>query len=145
MTIAVNTATIRRFYEAMNLGDLAAAAECIAPDFFDHALTMELAYGREGFLLARTRSRHMLADITIQVQQLLATRDNYVVARVLIRAKHVGDYLHIPATGRAFTMEAISIMRLHHGLIAEHWESSDVPGLLTQLHGRIVVEEESVA
>jgi predicted ester cyclase len=111
----------------------------IAPNFVDHAMPPELAYGREGFLKARELGRKALADVHIQVEDIFAEGD-YVISRVIIHATQVGTFQGIPATGRRFALEAISILRLENDQIVEHWECSDFPGLLKQVGAKIELE-----
>jgi len=44
-----------------------------------------------------------------------------------------GDWLGIPATGKAFAFDAVDIFRLEAGRLAEHWDVMDVYGLFKQL------------
>jgi steroid delta-isomerase-like uncharacterized protein len=134
-----NKALIRRFYEAWNEGNMEEVVSMIAPNFVDHAMPPELAYGREGFLKARELGRRALADVHIQVEDIFAEGD-YVISRVIIHATQIGSFQSIPATGKRFALEAISILRLEDDQLVEHWECSDFRGLLRQVGAKIVLE-----
>ena len=46
---------------------------------------------------------------------------------------HRADLMGIPATGRGIAVDAISIMRVEGGRIAERWCTWDTLGLLQQI------------
>lgn len=134
-----NKAVIRRFYEAWNEGNMEEVVSMIAPNFVDHVMPPELAYGREGFLKARALGRKALADVHIQLEQIFA-EDDYIIAHVIIHATQVGTFQSIPPTGKRFALEAISILRLENDQIVEHWECNNLPGLLKQVGAKVVLE-----
>ena len=134
-----NKALIRRFYEAWNEGKMEVVVGMIAPNFVDHVMPAELAFGREGFLKARESGRRALADVHIEVVDVFGEGD-YVISRVIIHATQVGTFQGIPATGRRFALEAISILRLENDQLVEHWECSDFRGLLRQVGAKVVLE-----
>jgi steroid delta-isomerase-like uncharacterized protein len=138
LSIEENKATIRRFYDAWNQRKMDEVVALVSPDFVDHAVAPELAFGREGFIQARALGAKALSDLTIQVNNLLATEDNYVTAQVTIHATQIGPYKGIAATGKRFSMDAISIMRLEGQQLVEHWEFGDLAGLIQQLGASIV-------
>jgi predicted ester cyclase len=134
-----NKALLRRFYDAWNEQKMDEVASMIAPNFIDHAMPPEMAYGREGFLKARALGKMSLADVHIQLEHVFAEND-YVITHVIIHATQVGTYRSIPPTGKRFAMEAISIMRLENDQLVEHWECSDFPGIMKQLGATIILE-----
>ena len=139
-----NKALIRRFYEAWNEGKMEEVVSMIAPNFVDHAMPPDLAYGREGFLKARELGRRALADVHIQLEQVFA-EDDYVIAHVIIHATQVGTFQSIPPTGKRFGLEAISIMRMENDQLVEHWECNNFPGLLRQVGAKVVLEKGTEA
>jgi predicted ester cyclase len=46
---------------------------------------------------------------------------------------HVGDFLGIPPTGKAFTFRGIDMYRVRDGKIAEHWNVVDMLGFCQQV------------
>jgi steroid delta-isomerase-like uncharacterized protein len=44
-----------------------------------------------------------------------------------------GDWLGIPATNKAYKMDAVDIFRVQDGKLAEHWDVLDTYGLFKQL------------
>ncbi len=56
-----------------------------------------------------------------------------VVARWTGSGSHVGELMGLPPTGRPISVEAISVLRIANGRIAEEWTVWDAPGLLQQV------------
>jgi len=73
-----------------------------------------------------------LLGLRVTVEDMIAEGDK-VVARYVAHGTPQGDFMGIPATGKAFTMTAIDILRFEDGKIAEHWIESDQLGMLQQL------------
>jgi steroid delta-isomerase-like uncharacterized protein len=46
---------------------------------------------------------------------------------------HAGDWLGLPATGRAYSFDAVDIFRIEDGKLAEHWDVLDTYSLFRQL------------
>jgi len=67
-----------------------------------------------------------------QVNEIIAT-DDRVVTRWTGTGVHQTDLMGVPATGRRVSVEAISVMRVQDGKIAEHWCAWDTLGLLQQI------------
>jgi steroid delta-isomerase-like uncharacterized protein len=66
------------------------------------------------------------------VEEMIADRDK-VVVRWTGTGVHKADLLGIPATGRPIRVDAISILRIEDGRIAEHRCVWDTLGLLQQI------------
>ena len=57
-----------------------------------------------------------------------------VVARVRFTGTHQGDFMGMPATGRAVDVQLIDIMRFaDDGLVHEHWGVFDAMAMMHQL------------
>jgi steroid delta-isomerase-like uncharacterized protein len=67
-----------------------------------------------------------------QVNEIIAT-DDRVVTRWTGTGVHQTELMGVPATGRRISVEAISVMRVQDGKIAEHWCAWDTLGLLQQI------------
>jgi steroid delta-isomerase-like uncharacterized protein len=129
-----NKALVRRFYEAIDAGDLAAMDELVAEDYVNHhpAPFPGLAGGREGLKQAfqifweATPGNHVIED-------QIAEGDK-VVTRLTAHGRHERDLPGpIPATGNEIHMSAVAIHRIADGKLAEHWSGTDELGLMVQL------------
>jgi steroid delta-isomerase-like uncharacterized protein len=125
-------ATLRRFIDIWNTGDVAAADEFVRIDLIDHSLPPGLPPGREGFKLLVGGFRSAFPDLSITIDDLMAQGDK-AAARVTFRGTQRGEFQGIPASGRSFRMAAIGILRFEAGQVVEHWAVLDLLGLLTQL------------
>ena len=50
-----------------------------------------------------------------------------------VAGEHRGDFRGVPATGRPYVLEGITIMRFRDGQVVERWASADFLGLMVQL------------
>jgi predicted ester cyclase len=59
-----------------------------------------------------------------------------VTTRKTFRGTHRGEFLGIAPTGRSISFDAIDVVRIADGRIAEHWNVVDLMGLLQQIGPR---------
>jgi steroid delta-isomerase-like uncharacterized protein len=144
MSTEGNKALVRRFYEEIDNGNLAAMDELVAEDYIDHSPPPfpALASGREGLKQAfelfweATPGYHRIED-------QIAEGDK-VVTRMTAYGTHEHDLPGIPRTGHKLEMTATVIHRIADGKLAEKWSDKDVLGFLQQL-GVIPIPEEAHA
>lgn len=133
MSAEQNKMLVRRLLEEdVSRGDEAVADEIIAPDFFDHTNPPGMQHGIEGHKAIVRLFRAAFPDQWWHIEDMVAEGDK-VVARVLFRATHNGDFFGIPPTGKQVEMSGIHILRIAGGKIAEHWGNNDDLGLMRQL------------
>jgi steroid delta-isomerase-like uncharacterized protein len=128
-----NKALVRRFVdEAQTRGNLAAIDECLSPEFVDHSAPPGLPAGREGVRALFAALRHAFPDLRAEIHDQVAEADR-VVTRKTLRGTHRGEFLGIPATGRAVSFAVIDVLRVRDGQITDHWNVVDRLHLLEQL------------
>jgi predicted ester cyclase len=71
-------------------------------------------------------------DLHITVQDSFGAGDRAVV-RWQMTGTHTADLFGMPPTGKAVTVNGISIVREAGGLIVEDWVSEDTAGMMRQL------------
>jgi steroid delta-isomerase-like uncharacterized protein len=128
-----NKALVRRFYEEIDAGNLAAMDDLVADDYVNHHPPPfpGLPAGREGLKQAfqifwdATPGHH-------EIEDQIAEGDK-VVTRLTARGTHRGDLPGIPATGNEMLMTATVIHRIENGRLAEKWSDKDVLAMLQQL------------
>jgi steroid delta-isomerase-like uncharacterized protein len=123
-----NKALIRRFYEALNRGDLATIEALVATDFAYNGQVI----GPEGVKQHLTAARAAFPDLSWTIEEMLAEGDR-VVTRYSYRGTQHGELMGIPPTGRPFRSTGIAIDRIVGGKLAEEWETRDTLGALHQL------------
>jgi len=134
MGLEENKAVVQRFFDAINNGDLDELPEVVAPDVVDHNAVIFMQ--PEGPGGVREGVRMLLQgfpDLRLTTQELLAEGDR-VAARFTVSGTNTGDYRGLPApTQQHFESEAIAILRIADGRVAEIRGTADRLGMLTQL------------
>jgi steroid delta-isomerase-like uncharacterized protein len=123
----------RRFTELFSADDEALADEVLAPDVVFHGTTGDGELrGIEEMKAFVAQYRRAFPDARSTVEDQLADGDK-VVTRWRARGTHRGELGPMPATGREFEMDGVTIERIADGRIAEVWVARDELGLLRQL------------
>ena len=133
MSAEENKALVRRFYEEIDRGNIAAMDELVAADYVDHSPPPfpGLGGGLEGLKQAfrifweATPGRH-------EIEGQVAEGDK-VVTRLKVSGKHEGDLPGIARTGAELQTTATVVHRIESGKLAEKWSNKDDLGFLQQL------------
>jgi len=137
ITAARNAGVVRRYFDLLNTGDIAAAVQLLAPDTLNH--------GRPA---GRERVQRVLSDIWTTFPDSHFTIDDLVAVgdAVVIRTTHGGTHrgactlpimggllVGVPPTGRSFEVQNIHWHTLKDGLMIEHRANRDDVGMMQQL------------
>ena len=133
VSLEQNKALIRRFYAAMDRGDIDAMDRLVAENYLNHHPPPfpGLAPGREGLKQA-FRMFQTGTPGTHEILDQIAEADR-VVTMLRARGKHAGEMGGIPPTGNDMDVSAIAVHRIRDGVIVEHWGEVDSFALMTQL------------
>jgi len=132
MSIEENKSIVRRFFEVgPSRGDLDAANELLAPDFFLH-VPLPCSPGVRGIDEVVSACRAAFQDLQVTVEDMV-TEGDMVAARFTARGVHNGAFMGLPPTGKPITMTGMEIFRLEKGKIAELWGEANLLGLMQQL------------
>lgn len=71
-------------------------------------------------------------DGQLHVDDVVAEGDR-VAVRYRLTATHQGPFMGIPATGKAITLNGMTILRFANGRCVKRWQQADNLGLLQQL------------
>jgi steroid delta-isomerase-like uncharacterized protein len=107
------------------------ASELFAADHVMHDPQVPAPPGPDG-MVAVISTYQDGVDGHWTIEDLFSAGDK-VVARWTGSGTHVGEVNGIPPTGKAISVDAISIHRMAGGKIAETWEVWDTLGFLQQL------------
>jgi steroid delta-isomerase-like uncharacterized protein len=130
---AEGEALVSRFFEEFCNGRRSEVAdEIVADDYVSHGPQAPPAEGPEG-VKARVGAYQDSLDGHWDVQELMSSGDDRVVARWIGRGTHRAELMGVPATGKTIEVEAISVFRIADGKIAEEWTVWDALGLLQQV------------
>jgi predicted ester cyclase len=134
MGLEENKAVVQRLFDAINNGSLDELPQVVAPDVVDHnAVIFMQPEGPGGVEEGIRMLLQGFPDLRLTTQELLAEGDQ-VVARFTMSGTNTGDYRGIPApTQQHFQSEAIAILRIADGRVAEVRGTADRLGMLTQL------------
>ncbi len=124
---------VRAALDAFNAGDADECMALAAPDLIMNLA--ELPEARRGLQVWRQgfeMMKHGFPDLQAHIEDIIAAGDK-VAVRLRFRGTHSGEFLGIPATGRAIEYISHEFYRVADGLIAEEWICSDMASLLRQL------------
>jgi steroid delta-isomerase-like uncharacterized protein len=128
-----HAATMRRLYELISAGDIDGFGDHVAEDFVEHEETPGFEASKDGVKRMFHMYRAAFPDLRMEAEDVLASGDK-VVARVRATGTHQGDFMGMPATGRAVEVQLIDIIRFgEDGLAHEHWGIFDALGMMQQL------------
>lgn len=128
-----NAAIIRHFVDdAITHGNIDSAAKYAWEDVVEQVPMPGQGPGIDGLKDALRAMRTGFPDIVFSIQEQIAQGDK-VVSRFEWTGTHKGEFLGMPATGRAVRVWGIVIDRLKEGRIKETRIIMDTLGLMAQL------------
>ena len=130
---ASNAELVRAGFQAFNRGNADECLTRIAPDLITNLAELpEPQRGREVWRQGFEMMKHAFPDLQAYIEDIVAAQDK-VAVRVRFRGTHSGEFLGIPATGRAIEYVSHEFYRIADGLIAEEWICSDLATLFGQI------------
>lgn len=130
MSIQENKALVRRFIkEIFEEGRPEAVDELCADDFIGHTWGNA---DKEGLKAAMARVAQGLADAKFTIEDEIG-EDDKVAVRLIATARHVGEFMGMPASGRSYQIGEIHIFRVGDRKVSEHWHQFDSAGMMKQL------------
>jgi steroid delta-isomerase-like uncharacterized protein len=128
-----HAATLRRFYDLINAGDVDGFGALLADDFVEHEETPGLGPTKAGVMEFFRLYIAAFPDLRFDPEDVLASGDK-VVGRVRVTGTHRGEFIGIPATGKSIDVQAVDIVRFgDDGLAREHWGVFDALAMMQQL------------
>jgi steroid delta-isomerase-like uncharacterized protein len=128
-----HAATVRRFYDLINAGDIDSFGALMADDFVEHERLPGLEPTKAGVLAFFRVQRAAFPDMRMDVEDVIASGDK-VAVRVRYTGTHEGDFMGIAATGRRVDAQLIDIMGMGaDGLCHEHWGVMDQLTMMQQV------------
>lgn len=128
-----HTTTIRRMYDLLNAGDVDGFGDLLGDDFVEHEELPVGAPTKEGVKDFFRMHLAAFPDLRMSAEDILPSGDR-VVARVRMSGTHQGEFMGIPATGKAVDVQLVDIIRFgDDGLASEHWGVFDTMTMMQQL------------
>lgn len=125
-----NRALVRRFFAAIETGDLQVFDEIVAEQYADHLAGQQP--GRENLKKYFAGLRAAFPDMTLPISAMVAEGDLVAVLN-RVRGTHRGDFGAFEAKGGKVDAAAFQLYRIEDGLLAEHWEVADFMTLFDQM------------
>ena len=126
-----NKILVRRFYAALDEGNLAGAYELLAPAYRVH-IPGNVEQALEGYKQSAAQLYAAFPDLRHTIEDTIAEGDK-VVTRLTAHGSNTGQFYGMPATGRAVRVSETAIFRIAEGKIVEQWPQSDALGIMQQL------------
>jgi steroid delta-isomerase-like uncharacterized protein len=125
----------RIFEEVWNNRNTAAIDELVAAEYVHHdPQSPKFGDGGEGYKQLVTHYLNAFPDTHFSIEDEIESGDT-VVTRWTVSGTHRGDLPALPATGKRFSVEGITIARVKNGKFVEGWNNWDALGLMQQLGG----------
>lgn len=124
---------VRHSLDRLNARDLEGYVQTLyVEDAALHYLPPGLPDGAPG---ARIFYRMVLdAFENLQVTPLQSVASgNRLGVHFRMTGSHQGDFMGVPASGKSFAVEGITILRFENGKCIERWSETDMLGLVTQI------------
>ncbi|MES2521957.1 MAG: ester cyclase [Gemmatimonadota bacterium] len=125
--LEANKVIVRRFWDALNTGDPAAADSLMSPEYRHHApvsdtgwVAHDWAFYKRGF----TQSQKAFPDAQFSLTRVVAEGE-YVTVMVSARGTHRGSYGGEAPTGRVLQLPIMAMYHVRDGRILADWELSD--------------------
>lgn len=125
---------VRKFYDAVNAGDISVIDELVADDFVDREEFPGLEPNKEGVKQFFAMLRSAFPDLRMEVREMLAD-DDLVSVRVIATGTNEGDFMGMSSSGRRIEVQVFDILRIRDGQVTEHWGLMDAMTMMQQLGG----------
>ena len=139
--VGMTERSLRESYQAIvsavAAADFDALDRLIDVDITDHNAVPGQVAGRAGIKYWVTMMHDAFADLTGVVEDTVLEGDK-IAARVTWHGTHRGDFVGIPGTGVAVTMQSVQIVKFTDGLASDWWGTADVFGALRQVGAQVV-------
>jgi steroid delta-isomerase-like uncharacterized protein len=127
-----NKASIRRFHEAVDAGDVGKAVGVFAPNAIVHISSAPEPLNLEGFKQLGEMLLSAFTDNRSTIEDMIAEGDK-VVSRLTYQGTHTGDLMGIPPTGKTVMISEIIIDQFADGKIIESYRLFDQMAMMQQL------------
>jgi steroid delta-isomerase-like uncharacterized protein len=129
----VAAASMRRFFETVNSGEIDGLIELLSDDFVEHEQMPGMPTGREATRQLFKMIVAAFPNMNWDPEDILVDGDK-AVARTRFSGTNDGEFMGMPATGKSVSVQVIDVVRFDDdGLAREHWGVFDMLGLMTQL------------
>ncbi len=133
MSLANNKDIVQKTFDVVwNQRNTAAIDELYASDYTTHDELPGFSQDRKGFKEWVNQTTRAFPDIEFKIKDQLAEGDE-VVTRWEAHGTQKGEFMGVPASGKAITVTGLTMNRLQNNKIKESWNEWDSLSLMQQL------------
>ncbi len=132
MTIETNKQVVQQFYQMVDQGDTSKVADLFSPTWVNVDPALPPLQGLEGAKALIKLLKDGFPDFNSKIE-LMAAEGDRVAVRVSHTGTQLGEFLGIPATGKAAQITSTGIYTIRAGKLVENRVIFDAFGLLQQL------------
>ncbi len=132
MTADIKATARRTWEEIFPALDVAALAEVTDRDVVPHGRRPDEPAGFEGVKQTMLWLGRVFSDQRWEIHNVIAEGD-LVAVHATHHARHTGDLMGIPPTGREVAYDYVHILRFRDGKAIEHWSVRDSMTMMRQL------------
>ena len=130
----IKAAARRVLEEIFPSNDEAALREVVTEDFVNHEAPPGVPPGPDSVIFYMQLLDRAFSDQRWDIEKVISEGDT-VAIYCRHSGRHTGDFLGLPATGRAFDYRQMHLIRMRGDRGAEHWAVRDDAALHQQLTG----------
>jgi len=127
-----NKVVVRKFFEAIDNGNLDIVKELVADDFAVQAPGLPEPWGIDNLIQVIKTHYASFPDWTHVIEDIIA-EGNKVAVKLTQNGTHKAEYEGIPATENKVIMPAMHLITIVDGKVKEWWVIEDYLGLYMQL------------
>lgn len=125
-------AALERARQCWNIGDLEGYLRLYSPDVVLHGYA-GVTPGMDGVRAFYQQFWAAFPGSTLLFHDVAEAGSDQVLCRFEVQGIHAGPFQGAPASGRAFVLPGITILRFADGRCVERWSQADFLGLMLQL------------
>lgn len=126
-------AALDQLYDRINAHDADGFVALMADDFVEHEIVAGFEPSKDGVRQFFSMYFAAFPDLRFEAQDVIEQGDK-LVARFRATGTHSGEFMGMPATGKAIDVEGIDIIRFgSDGVAQEHWGLFDGLTMMRQL------------
>jgi predicted ester cyclase len=122
------------YNQGLNAGDMSVAEKYLTEDYQSHGSYDDSIRGPASFKLTIEMQHRSFSDVKYEVLDVVSEGDKSAI-RWVMKGRHTGTFVGIPATGKEIEHHALLILRFEGDKIAERWGIVDNFTLMRQLQG----------
>jgi predicted ester cyclase len=122
------------YNKGLNAGDLSVADKYLTEDYESHGSYDDSIRGPASFKMTINMQHRAFSDVAYEVLDIVTEGDKSAI-RWVMRGRHTGPFIGVPATGLEIEHHAMILLRFEGDQIAERWGVVDNFTLLRTLQG----------